>query len=116
MSQSRHEPSWSAIYKLTSEPRQQRILRAIDRIDHPGITALGTATDGEFFIVAKCTTAVADVRVRRIVMSLDLLSERISPVDEVDEPTPPSAADFSAFDLPRRLARRLPVDRIRKIL
>ena len=122
MSHSRHEPSWSAIYRLTSEPRQQRILRAIDRIDHPGITALGTARDGEFFIVAKCTSAVADVRVRRIVMSLDLLSERINPVEEIDpideflEPGTPSTAYASAFDLPRRLARRLPVDRLRKIL
>lgn len=116
MSQSRHEPSWSAVYRLTSEPRQQRILRAIDRIDHPGITALGTARDGEFFIVAKCTTAVADVRVRRIVMSLDLLSERVGQVDEIPEPSVPPTTQASAFDLPRRLAKRLPVDRIRKIL
>ena len=116
MSHPRHEPSWSAIYKLTSEPRQQRILRAIDRIDHPGITALGTTRDGEFFIVAKCTTAVADVRIRRIVMSLDLLSERVSPVDDLYEPEPPTASYALAFDLPRRLAKRLPVDRIRKIL
>jgi hypothetical protein len=116
MSHPRHEPSWSAIYKLTSEPRQQRILRAIDRIDHPGITALGTTRDGEFFIVAKCTTAVADVRIRRIVMSLDLLSERMSPVDDLYEPEPPTSSYALGFDLPRRLAKRLPVDRIRKIL
>ncbi|MCW2751819.1 MAG: hypothetical protein JWR83_2929 [Aeromicrobium sp.] len=116
MSNSHHERSWSAIYKLTSEPRQQRILRAIDRIDHPGITALGTTRDGEFLIVAKCTSAVADVRIRRIVMSLDLLSERISPADDLYEPGPPSSAYASALDLPRRLAKRLPVDRIRKIL
>lgn len=113
MSHSRNEPSRSAIYKLTSEPRQQRILRAIDRIDHPGIAALGTETDGEFFVVTKCATAGADIRVRRIVMSLDLLSERVSPIDQAEELVPPAA---SAFDLPRRLARRLPVDRIRRIL
>jgi hypothetical protein len=116
MSHSRHEPSWSAIYKLTSEPRQQRILRAIDRIDHPGITALGTTRDGEFFIVAKCASAVGDVRVRRIVMSLDLLSERMSPTEDLYESDPPPSSYASALDLPRRLAKRLPVDRIRKIL
>lgn len=116
MLHSRHENVRSAIYRLTSEPRQQRILRAIDRIDHPGITALGTARDGEFFIVAKCTTAAADVRVRRVVMSLDLLSERITPVEEPDEPLPARAAYVSALDLPRRIAGRLPVDRLRKIL
>jgi hypothetical protein len=110
------EAARSAMYRLTSEPRQQRILRAIDRIDHPGITALGTTQDGEFFIVAKCTTAAADVRVRRIVMSLDLLSERITPLDDAYEPSVPNTAYVSAFDLPRRLAKRLPVDRLRKIL
>jgi hypothetical protein len=110
------EAARSATYRLTSEPRQQRILRAIDRIDHPGITALGTTQDGEFFIVARCTTAAADVRVRRVVMSLDLLSERITPLADADEPSPPTAAHVSAFDLPRRLAKRLPVDRLRKIL
>jgi hypothetical protein len=111
-----HEPSRSATYRLTSEPRQQRILRAIDRIDHPGITALGTTQDGEFFIVTKCTTAAADVRVRRIMMSLDLLSERITPVVDLYESSPPSVTYASALDLPRRLAKRLPVDRLRKIL
>lgn len=111
-----HEPSRSATYRLTSEPRQQRILRTIDRIDHPGITALGTTEAGEFFITATCASAAADVRVRRIVMSLDLLSERISPVDEPHESSPPTSTYASAFDLPRQLARRLPVDRLRKIL
>jgi hypothetical protein len=110
------EAARSAIYRLTSEPRQQRILRAIDRIDHPGITALGTDEDGEFFIVAKCTTAAADIRVRRIVMSLDLLSERITPVEEIYESSPSTAAYVSALDLPRRLAKRLPVERLRRIL
>lgn len=114
MLSSHHKPSWSTIYRLTSEPRQQRILRVIERLDLPGITALGAANDGEFFVVAKCTSAVADVRVRRIVMSLDLLSERVSPVDDSHESITPVPARAPA--LARRLVNRLPVDRLRRFL
>ena len=63
---------WTSTYQLSSETRQQRILRAIQRLDHPGIKALGTTRDAEQVIVIECASAAAEVRSRQVVMALDV--------------------------------------------
>ena len=82
----------SSLYRVTNEARQQRILRAIERVADPGITAHGVTTDGDYFIAATSTSATADVHVRRIVVSLDLNASRVSTSERLYDETPPAAA------------------------
>lgn len=89
---SSQKPVRSSIYRVTNEARQQRILRAIERVGDPAISADGTTTDGEFFIVARSSSATADVHVRRIVVSLDLNATRVSTSEQLYDETPPSSA------------------------
>ncbi|MDR7086188.1 hypothetical protein J2X11_001027 [Aeromicrobium panaciterrae] len=91
----------SSIYRVTNEARQQRILRAIERVSDPAITAEGQTADGEFFIVAKSSTAVADVHVRRIVISLDLSATRVSTSEQLYDESPPSKAYVSGLGFTR---------------
>lgn len=81
----------SSTYRVTNEARQQRILRAIERVNDPAITAIGASNDGEFLIVADCRTAVADIHVRRMVVSLDLNATRVSTIERLHDERPPSA-------------------------
>ncbi len=82
----------SSIYRVSNEARQQRILRAIERVGDPAIAADGTTTDGEFFIVAKSSSATADMHVRRIVVSLDLNATRVSTSERLYDDTRPATA------------------------
>lgn len=91
----------SSIYRVTNEARQQRILRAIQRVADPAITALGTTTDGEFFIVAECASATADMHVRRIVVSLDLSATRVTVSERLYDESAPSTAYVAGLGLPR---------------
>ena len=68
--------AWTSTYRLSSQTRQQRILRAIQRLDHPAIKALGTIHDAEYVIVIECASAAAEVRSRQVVMALDVLAVR----------------------------------------
>ena len=68
--------AWTSTYQLSSQTRQQRILRAIQRLDHPGIKALGTTRDAECVIVIGCASAADEIRSRRVVMALDVLAVR----------------------------------------
>ena len=88
----------------------------IYRLDDRDVTALGTVRDGEFFIVAVCSTVAAHTRIHRIVISLDLLATCVDPVEDPYENSAPTATYLPSLDLRRRLAKRLPMDRIRKIL
>jgi hypothetical protein len=111
MMSSSPKPVRSSIYRVTNEPRQQRILRAIERVADPAITAHGTTTDGEFFIVSECTSATADMHVRRIVISLDLSATRVSPSQPLYDDSTPSTPYMIGFGLPR-----LVLGGLRKIL
>ncbi len=95
------KPVRSTIYRVTNEARQQRILRAIQRVADPAITALGTTADGEFFIVAECSSATADMHVRRIVVSLDLSATRVTMSERLYDETTPSTPYVAGFGLPR---------------
>lgn len=91
----------SSIYRVTNEARQQRILRAIERVSDPAITAEAQATDGEFFIVAKSASATADMHVRRIVISLDLSAMRVSTSERLYDESPPSSAYVGSLGFTR---------------
>ncbi|WP_332644997.1 hypothetical protein [Aeromicrobium sp.] len=98
---SAHRPVRSSIYRVTNEPRQQRILRAIERVGDPAITAEGRTTDGEFFIVANSGSATADMHVRRIVISLDLSATRVSTSERLYDESPPSSAYMGSLGFTR---------------
>lgn len=68
--------AWVSTYRLSSQTRQQRILRAIQRLAHPGITALGTTQEAECVIVIECASAADEIRSRQVVMALDVLAVR----------------------------------------
>jgi hypothetical protein len=102
--------SWSSTYRLSSESRQQRILRAFHRLDDPGITALGTSKGGEFLVVLDCSSARAEIHARRVVLTLDLLAERVGtekPTPDLYEAGKPTSAYIAGIglDVPRRLVR-----------
>ncbi|MEO6605521.1 MAG: hypothetical protein ABIN55_07895 [Aeromicrobium sp.] len=104
----------SSIYRITNEARQQRILRAIERVADPAITALGTTTDDEFFIVAESRTALADMHVRRIVVSLDLSATRVSTAERLYDERSPSTTYLLGIGLPEIVIeslRKIPVRR-----
>lgn len=76
MSSSPPHAAWTSTYQLSSETRQQRILRAIQRLDDPAIKALGTTRDAEHVLVIECASAAAEVRSRQVVMAVDVLAVR----------------------------------------
>lgn len=84
------KPVRSPIYRVTNEARQQRILRAIERVNDPAIAAYGQSTADEFFIVAESASATADMHVRRIVVSLDLSATRVSTSEHLRDNSTPS--------------------------
>lgn len=67
---------WISTYRLSSATRQQRILRAVQRLDDPGITTLGGPHDAELTVVIECTSAVDEVKSRQLVMAVDPLAVR----------------------------------------
>ena len=98
---SSQKPVRSSIYHVTNEARQQRILRAIERVADPAITARGTSTDGEHFIVAESASASADMHVRRIVISLDLSATRVSTSEHLYDNSAPSTPYLIGLGIPR---------------
>jgi hypothetical protein len=101
-----HAP-WTSTYRLSSETRQQRILRAIHRLDHPGIKALGTTRDTDPVIVIECASAASEVRSRQMVMALD--------TDAVRTETT-RAAGIAEAAVPKRSQRLWPSERLRRLL
>ncbi|KAA1400247.1 hypothetical protein [Aeromicrobium ginsengisoli] len=100
-----HAP-WTSTYRLSSETRQQRILRAIHRLGHPGIKALGTTGDADPTIVIECASAAAEVRSRQVVMAVDALAVRTETTRAAGAPeavAPSHPQRFRASDLIRRL-------------
>jgi hypothetical protein len=67
---------WTSTYRLSSATRQQRILRAVQRLDDPGITTLGRTQESELTVIIECTSAVDEVRSRQLVMAVDPLAVR----------------------------------------
>lgn len=73
-----HQPArWTSTYRLSSATRQQRLLRAVQRLDDPGITILGPPQESDpIVIVMECASAVDEVRSRQLVMAVDPLAVR----------------------------------------
>ena len=110
---------WTSTYRLSSETRQQRILRAIHRLDHPGIKALGTSRDAEAMIVIECGSAAEEVRSRRVVMALDreaVRTETRRAAEAGPGEAAPGTAYLSGFVLPRRLLKLVPSERLRRLI
>ncbi len=101
------KPTRSSIYRVTNEARQQRILRAIDRVNDPAITAHGQSADDEFLIVTDCRTATADMHVRRIVVSLDLSATRVTTSEKLYDERPPSDTYLLGLGLPQSVLESL---------
>ena len=114
-----HRAPWSSTYRISSETRQQRVLRAIHRLDHPGIKALGTTRGFDCVIVIECASAAAEIRSRQMVIAVDRLAVRtetthslaIPYVDEVR-----TTAYLSGLGIPRRLLRLVPTERLRRLI
>ena len=70
-SSSQHATWKVAIFRVSSEDRLQRILRAFHRIDRPGVCALGSQSGDERFVIVECPSADAEMHVRRIILTLD---------------------------------------------
>jgi hypothetical protein len=110
---------WTSTYRLSSATRQQRILRAIHRLDHPGIKALGMTRDDDCMIVIECGSAAAEVRSRQVVMALDLQAVRTETTRAArvaDDEAAPGTAYLSGLAIPRHLLKLVPTERLRRLL
>lgn len=114
-----HRASWLSTYQVSTESRQQRILRAIHRLDDPGITALGATRDDQPIIVIECGSATAEIRSRQIVTALDLMAERLETTRTAPllyDEAPPATTYLSGIAVPRGLLGLVPLERLRKLL
>jgi hypothetical protein len=112
----RHAP-WTSTYRLSSATRQQRILQAIRRLDHPGITALGTTRETDCVIVIECASAAAEVRSRQVVMAVDALAVRTQTTRAAGvayDEEPPGTAYVAGLAVPLRLLRLMPGEAFRR--
>ncbi len=75
-SQDRKDDWKIQIFRVQSQRRQQRILSVFHRIDHPGITALGTQSGPDWFVIVECSTFADQLRAARIVLTIDPLAVR----------------------------------------
>ncbi|KQV75784.1 hypothetical protein ASC61_12620 [Aeromicrobium sp. Root344] len=119
MTSTPQHPAWTSTYQLSSETRQQRILRAIHRLDHPGIKALGTTRTEACMIVIECTSAAAEVRSRQVVMAVDALAVRTETTRAAGVPYASDSsgtAYLAALGLPRRLLRLVPMEQLRRFI
>lgn len=111
--------AWTSTYRLSSATRQQRILRALQRLDHPGIKALGTTSECDYVIVIECASAAAEIRSRHVVMAVDVHAvrtetTRVPRVRQDDRAI--EAADGPDRAAPRRILKLMPPDRFRRLM
>jgi hypothetical protein len=65
-------PEWKIqIYRVQSHRRLQRMLAAFQRIDRPGVVALGTQSGPDWFVIIECGSLSAEIHARRVVMTID---------------------------------------------
>ncbi|MCW2824914.1 MAG: hypothetical protein JWQ91_1831 [Aeromicrobium sp.] len=64
------------VYRVRDEARQQSILRAFRRIAYPGVTALGSRSGPECFVIAECRSFGDQIRARRVIRIVDPDAER----------------------------------------
>jgi len=119
MTSTPHRAAWTSTYRISSETRQQRILRAIHRLDHPGITALGTTRTDEQVIVIECTSAAAEVRSRQVVMAVDTLAIRTDTTRAAGLPAAeegPGTVRLAGLTIPRHLLRLAAMVQLRRFI
>lgn len=59
------------VYRVSGALHQQRILSAFKRVDAPGVIALGTQTDADWFVVMECSSTSAELRAHQVLMTID---------------------------------------------
>src|SRR4051794_15028872 len=59
------------IYRVQSVRWQQRTLAAFRRIDRPGIVALGTQSESDWFVIVECNSLTTELHARRVVLAID---------------------------------------------
>lgn len=64
------------IFRVQGERRQQRILSVFHRIDRPGITALGTQSGPDWFVIVECCSFADQLRASRVILTIDPLAVR----------------------------------------
>ena len=64
--------SWSvSVFHVSALSDQERILRAFERVDRPGVTAVGAHNDQGYFVVLDCERLVDELHARRVVKAFD---------------------------------------------
>ncbi len=59
------------IYRVRSEWHQQRILTIFHRVARPGLTALGTRSGPDWFVVVESGSLASSIHAARIITTID---------------------------------------------
>ncbi len=62
---------------MANERRQQRALKAFERVGIPGVHVLGVVLEDEFLVVIDAASITDQIRSRRIILSVDQMATRI---------------------------------------
>jgi hypothetical protein len=63
---------WSvSVFRVSKLTDQERILRAFQRVDRPGVKALGAHSDLGYFVVLDCERLVDELHALRVVRAID---------------------------------------------
>ena len=63
---------WSvSVFRVSKLTDQERVLRAFQRVDRPGVKALGAHSDLGYFVVLDCERLVDELHARRVVRAID---------------------------------------------
>jgi len=63
---------WSvSVFRVSTLIDQERILRAFQRVNRPGVKALGAHSDLGYFVVLDCERLVDELHARRVVRAID---------------------------------------------
>jgi hypothetical protein len=63
---------WSvSVFRVSTLTDQERILRAFQRVDRPGVKAVGAHSDLGYFVVLDCERLVDELHARRVVRAVD---------------------------------------------
>lgn len=63
---------WSvSVFRVSALTDQERILRAFQRVNRPGVKAMGAHSDLGYFVVLDCESLVDELHARRVVRAID---------------------------------------------
>jgi hypothetical protein len=68
---------WSvSVFRVSTSADQERVIRAFQRVNRPGVRATGAHSDRGYFVVLDCERMVDGLHARRLVRAIDRRATR----------------------------------------